>query len=360
MQKGLFHRLCSMVLLLFSEFDRRRDARLEFMAAQIRILRRRLPAKHFKFTPEEHSELLECGAKLGHRVHDSFLVASFKTYRRWLRNRAEGKEPGRVGRKRTCASIAQLVLRMAKENVSWGYDRIVGELKKLSVKVSANTVKHILRKNGIHPTEGVQRRWNPARNWQRFIDSHLSSLLGCDFVSVKVFTWRGWVEAFVFVVIHLESRRVYMSPATLAPHHLWLAQQLRNVEMWREDEGIEAKYLIRDNDGKFGKAFDQAVESVGLETVRTSFFAPDMNAYVESHLSNCRRECLNHFVFFTLAQVDRVLRAWLRHYHHERPHQGRGIGNNVLDKTFQPQEAGKVKCRRSMGGLFNSYYRDAG
>ncbi len=130
--------------------------------------------------------------------------------------------------------------------------------------------------------------------------------------------------------------------------------------MWQEDEGIDARYLIRDNDGKFGKVFDAAVESMNLKTVRTSYFAPDMNAFVESYLSNCRRECLDHFVFFTLTQADRVVRAWLRHYHRERPHQGRGIDNNVLDKTFLPQAAGTVKCRRTMGGLFSSYYRDAG
>lgn len=360
MKSALLKPFCAIVLLLMDAYNRRRDAKHQILTAQIKILQARLRVKHLKLSPEERGELLTLGAKLNHQVEDCFLIATYKTYRRWLREKADGKEPGRVGRKRICQNIAELALRMAKENVSWGYDRIVGELKKLTIKISANTVKHIMRKGGIHPTKGVRERWAPARNWTRFIDSHMSSLLGCDFVSVKLFTWRGWVDAYVFVVLHVQSRRVYMSPATLNPDHPWLAQQMRNVTMWAEDAGIEPRYLIRDNDGKFGNVFDHAVESMGIEPVRTSLFAPDMNAYVESHISNFRRECSCHFVFLTMPQIDWVTRAWCQHYLHERPHQGRGIGNNVLDQDFIPQAVGEVKCRRSMGGIFNSYYRDAG
>jgi putative transposase len=204
---------------------------------------------------------------------------------------------------------------------------------------------------------GARHRWNPARNWQRFIDTHMSSLLGCDFACIRMLTWRGWVDAFIFVVIHLESRKVYISPATFNPNHLWLAQQVRNTAMWCEDEGIEARYLIRDNDAKFGNVFDHTTESVGPKIVKTCPMTPNMNPHVESFIGNTRRECLNHLVFFTLPQLDRALAAWRFHYLAERPHQGRGIDNNVLDKDFVPQVFGEIRCQRTLGGLFKSYHR---
>jgi putative transposase len=329
------------------------------MVAQIEILRDRLPRGHLKFKAEERERLLALGAQCNHQVEGYFLIATLQTYRRWRREFTAGIEPGRVGRKRVCRSIAELVLRFALENPAWGYDRIVGEARKLGASVSAATVKNILKREGIHPTKGSGHRWQPPRNWQTFIDANMSTLLGCDFLCQRVLTLGGWVNAFVFVVIHLASRRVYLSPATLSPNHLWLTQQVRQVAMWCQDEGIQPRYLIRDNDKKFGLAFDHAVESIGCEVVRTAILAPDMNSFTESFNSSTRREVLNHFIFFTLAQLDRALLAWNSHYNNDRPHQGRDIGNRVLNKAFVPQTEGQIVCKRSLGGLLKSYSRAA-
>jgi putative transposase len=220
-------RLRSMAELMVTKFALYLVPKLAFMAVQIEILQKRLDTAHIKVDPEERAKLLALGAQFDHQVDGCFLIAELKTYRRWLRESASGKKPGRVGRKRTVQSIANVVLRMAKENIAWGFRRIVGELRKVGIKLSATCVKHILKREGIHPGKGARHRWQPARNWQEFIDTHMSSLLGCDFCCAKVLTWRGWVEAFVFIVIHLESRKVYISPATLNPNHLWLAQQVR-------------------------------------------------------------------------------------------------------------------------------------
>ena len=240
-----FQYVLAVVFLLIDKYHRYRDRKQDFMAVQIEILQDRLKKDrhkrtHTKISPEERAKLLSLGGEFDHQIEGVFLIGSPKTYRRWLREAAEGKEPGRVGRKRICRSIADLVIRMARET-SWGFRRICGEAKKLGVKVSASCVKHILKREGIHPVKGNPHRWRPARNWLEFIDSHMSSLLGCDFMCVRVLTWRGWIDAYVFVVIHLESRRVFISPATLHPNHPWLAQQVRNVAMWTEEEGIDAR-----------------------------------------------------------------------------------------------------------------------
>ena len=358
MLSASYQRILAVVFLLIDKYHSYRDHKIAFMATQIEILQARVKSKHIKLTPEERARLLHHGNQFDHRVDGCLMIVTLKTYKRWQREADAGKEPGRVGRKRICQSIADLVVSMAK-NTAFGYRRIVGELKKLGIKVSASTVKHILKREGIHPVKGRPTPWRPARNWQDFIDRHMSSILGCDFMCARVFTPAGWVDAFLFVVIHLESRRVYISPATFNPNHTWLAQQVRNVAMWLEEEGIEAKYLIRDNDGKFGSVFDHTAESVGLEVVRTSFFAADMNAFTESFIGNTRRECLNHLTFFSLKQLDRTLLAWHSHYHTERPHRGCDIGNAVLDKDFVPQAEGRIICQRSLGGLLTSYCRAA-
>lgn len=87
------------------------------------------------------------------------------------------------------------------------------------------------------------------------------------------------------------------------------------------------------------------------------FGAPDANAYCESFLSRLKGECLNHFVLFSLRQMDYIVNTWVDHYLHERPH--RGLGNKVIGPNSQPQMKGTVCCRERLGGLIKSYYRTA-
>ena len=112
--------------------------------------------------------------------------------------------------------------------------------------------------------------------------------------------------AFVLVFIHIGSRRVFLSPATYNPDNPWLEQQVRNVHVWCQDEGIEPKYLIHDNDGIFRGTFDGHMERMGVETKKTSIRAPNMNAYAESWIASLQRECLDFFVCVSLRQLDRI------------------------------------------------------
>jgi putative transposase len=71
-----------------------------------------------------------------------------------------GPGPGTRGRPRTVRSVRLLVLRLARENPSWGYRRIHGELLVLGIKVAASTVWEILRHAGIHPApERASTTW---------------------------------------------------------------------------------------------------------------------------------------------------------------------------------------------------------
>jgi putative transposase len=83
------------------------------------------------------------------------------------------------------------------------------------------------------------------------------------------------------------------------------------------------------------------------------------NAFAESLVGTIKRECLDHFMCFSVAQLRHINAVWLRHYNSESPHQGVGIDNNVIDETFEPQVIGEIRCKSELGGLIKSYYREA-
>jgi putative transposase len=117
--------------------------------------------------------------------------------------------------------------------------------------------------------------------------------------------------------------------------------------------------LIRDRDRKFPDRFDKFWKESGVRAIKIPPRAPRANAFCESFIGTIKKSCLNHFVCFSLGQLDYINRTWLEHYHHFRPHQGRGIENNILDTDFPPNTDGTIKHREKLGGIISGYYREA-
>ncbi len=180
-----------------------------------------------------------------------------------------------------------------------------------------------------------------------------------DFFTKRVFTLRGLRDAYVLVFIHLGSRKVYCSSPTYHPDTKWIMQQARNAAMWMEDVGLEPRFLIHDRDKKFPAKFDLFWKDQGMRVIKIPIRAPKANAFCESYIGTMKRECLQHFVCFSLEQLDYINRVWLEHYHRHRPHRGVGRDNTVLDETFVPQADGEVRCRTKLGGIIREYYREA-
>jgi putative transposase len=139
---------------------------------------------------------------------------------------------------------------MAKENILWGYRRIVGELKKLGLYAGANTVKRILNEAGVHPSP-EKCKPKPQIPWSTFIKAHMDTVIACDFFTKDVYTIMGKKTAYILVFTHLGSRRVYCSSSTYSPDSAWVTQQARNVLMWSDDLGVKPRFLVRDADTKF-------------------------------------------------------------------------------------------------------------
>ena len=348
------------VLWMFLQFFApRHNAQIRFLKAQVGILRKRIPAERIVPSPAEKAELLRIGAEVGHDVRPVLEIVTPATYRRWLNDARRGKRPKKSGRPHLAQEVKDLIICIGRENLLWGYRRIVGELKKLGYSISHNTVKRILAGEGIYPTSEKKSCRRPPMPWGQFVVSHMDSLVACDFFTKTIYTWRGTCDAFCLVFIHLRSRRVFCSPATFHPDDAWVMQQARNAAMWMQDEGIKARWIVMDRDAKFSLHFRHFWKTLGAKALRLSARSPDMNAFVESFIGKLKAEALNHFIMLSLRQMDYVVGNWVAHYLTERPHRGKGINNRVLDLNFRPQRHGTVCCRQRLGGLLKSYYRVA-
>lgn len=332
------------------------DVRMQLLMFQIKMLRDRIDDQRIVPTPEERAELLRLGNEINHDVADVMLVVKPQTYRRWLSPKAKTRSPKPGGRPGTAEEIVALILRMAAENLSWGYKRIFGEMKKLGIAVGLTTIRDILKRSDCPPPP-EKTKSRPTLPWSKFVSAHMESLVACDFFTKPVYTLRGRFDAYVLVFLHLGSRRVYLSQPTFHPDETWVMQQARNVTMWLDDHGIEARYLIHDRDTKFTRQFDAFWNRAGVRCIRIPPKAPQANAFCESFIGTCKHQCLNHFVCFGLGQLAHINRVWLDYYHTQRPHQG--TGNNVISADFSRTSKGPVKREERLGGIVAWYEREA-
>jgi transposase InsO family protein len=206
---------------------------------------------------------------------------------------------------------------MARENPSWGYFRIRGELLKLGQSVSATAIRSVLKRARVPPA-----RRRSHLTWKQFLAAHAETLVATDFFSVDTIFLR---RLYVLVFVHLGTRRVLALACTSEPNREWVTQQARNLAWHLEEEGIELSIMLHDRDRKFGASFDRVFESGGARVVLTPLMAPKANAHAERWIGSCRRECLDWMLIASERHLRRVLREYLDHYNDERPHRSRDL-----------------------------------
>jgi putative transposase len=334
-------------LALLSRSAAAKDAELLVLRHEVAVLRRRVVRPRVDWADRA---ILAGLARLLPRHSWRGLLVQPATLLRWHRNLVGRRwtHPHRRGRPTVTAQLRQLVLGMAKENPTWGYRRIHGELCRLGYKIGASTVWCILQRAGVDPA--------PKRStvsWRQFLRAQANGVLAVDFFTVDtVFLKR----LYVLFVIEIATRRVHMLGVTPQPAGVWVTQQARNLLMALEDRLGGFRFLVRDRDTKFTAAFDAVFAAEGIEVLRTPVRAPRANAYAERWIGTVRREVLDRMLIFGCRQLQSVLAEYADHYNIHRPHRALGqmppLGPSESAVVLP---AGTIVRRDRLGGLIHEY-----
>jgi transposase InsO family protein len=302
-------------------------------------------AKRPQFTAAERGLFVLLASKLQGWT-EALLIIKPETVLRWhsqgfrlfwkRKSHARSREP------KLPAEMITLIQEMAADNRLWGAERIRGELLKVGIKVAKRTVQRYMRH---------ARPPRPhAQTWSTFLRNHAKDIWACDFVQVHDLFFR---PLFVFFITELGSRRIVHVGVTRSPGDEWVAQQLREATPY----GQGPKYLIRDNDAKYGPHFDAVAVGTRIGLLRTPIQAPRANAICERLLGSVRRECLDHILLVSEGHLRRVLKEYVTYFNQSRPHQG--IDQCVPEAKASERplvgDPGNVVALPVLGGLYHDY-----
>ena len=304
-----------MLAYVTGKVDQELLLRNEYLAAENRILKAQIKGR-LLLSAEEKATLAEIAHRLGRKaLAEVASTAQPDTilgwYRKLIANKFDGsKFRQRVGRPRVDEEIEDLVVRMAKENPSWGYDRIVGALANLGHRLSDQTVGNILRRHGLSPAPKRKQ----AVSWKDFIRSHRDVLVGMDFFTAEVLTLKGLLTYYVLFFIHLETRRVGLAGFTPNPDQRWMEQQARNITMEQWGCLRDCRYLLHDRDAKFCQSFRELIESGSVKPIRLPPRSPNLNSFAERWVRSIKEECLSKLILFGESSLRRALQQYMLYY----------------------------------------------
>jgi transposase InsO family protein len=343
-----FRHLLELVVLR-RRSEREKEIEILLLRHQLRVLRRQVRPQ---LTPADRALLAAFSRMLSRQRWKSSVFVTPATLMRWHRELVARRwtyPHRRPGRPPTPAEVRELVVRLARENPSWGYRRVQGELVGLGVKLAASTVWTILKEAGIEPA--------PKRleqNWSEFLRQQAASVLECDFLTVDTLFLKRF---YVLFFIELATRRVHLAGITTNPDGRWVTQQARNLLMELDDEDVRPRFLVRDRDGKFSREFDEVFRSEGIRVIKAPVRAPKARAHAERWVGSVRRECLDRLLILGRRHLHHVLVAYVRHFNEHRPH--RALGQRPPLSDEQPLAdmivLDRLRRRDLLGGLIHEY-----
>jgi putative transposase len=273
------------------------------------------------------------------------------TVLRWHRRLVTRKwtYPNRGGRPPVDRTIAALIERLARENETWGYQRIQGELLKLGHRVGASTIRRILKLRRIPPA--------PLRatdtSWRRFLRTQASTMLAVDFFHVDcAITLK---RIYVFFALEVDRRYVHILGTTRHPTGTWTTQQARNLLLDLDDRAATFRFLVRDRAGQFTASFDATLAGAGIDTVRIPPRCPRANCYAERFVGTARAELTDRILIFGERHLRTVLARYSTHYNGRRPHRALRLLPPRSDHPGPDLGHGRIRRRPILGGLINEY-----
>jgi putative transposase len=325
------------------------DVELAVLRHQLAILRRQVTRPRYR--PTDRLVLATLSRLLPRERWAAFLVTP-NTLLRWHRElvRRHWTYPHTGASRGLDAGVVELVVRLAEENHRWGYRRIAGECRKLGVRVSASSVRNILRRRRLGP---APRRGGPS--WTAFLRGQAAGVLACDLFTVETVTLH---RLYVLFFIELDRRRVWLAGVTAHPSAAWVTQQGRNLLADLGEQASQFRFLLRDHDAKFDARFDAVFRAAGAEVLTTPVRVPVANAYAERWVRTVRTECLDWTLILNRRHLQHVLEIYVGHYNAGRPH--RGIDLDVpVPGTGEIDPTAPIERVDILGGLIHQYARAA-
>jgi len=348
-----------LILMVVGWVTRRQQHVIEYLLEENRVLREQLSGKRLRFTDSQRRRLAMKGRALGRKGLKEFAtIVTPDTILRWYRQLVAAKYDGSKrrgpGRPRIAGVIARLILRMAGDNLKWGYTRIRGALSNIGHDVGRTTIKRILAEHGIEPAPERGKRMR----WSTFLRAHWGAIAGMDFFAVEVLNFRGLVRYFVLFAIDLKTRRVEIAGVVAQPQGRWMRQIARNLTDVVDGFLADGCYVIHDRDPLFTTEFRAILKSGGVKPVKLPAKSPNLNAYAKRFVRSIKEECLSRVVPLGERHLREILHEYVDHYHMERNHQG--LDNRLIEPVADVVSIDRpVRKRQHLGGVLNFYYREA-
>ncbi len=347
-------------LILVGWVSRQQQQMIEYLRTENQVLREIHGPKRLLLNDDQRRRLAVKGKILGRKLLGE--VGSLftpDTILRWHRTLVAQKwdysaRRKNVGRPVTPPEVVESILRMARENPSWGYDRIQGALANLGHEVSDQTVGNILKAHGIEPAPERKQQ----TTWKTFIKAHWDVLAAIDFTTVEVWTKGGLVTFYLLFVMDLKKRTVHFACCTTTLGDDFMKQIARNLTDPIDGFLNGKTQLLMDRDANFSAAFRTILAEAGVNPIRLPPKSPNLNAQLERFHLIIKSECLARMIFFGENSLRNAVGQFLEHYHKERNHQG--LNNQIITPGDEVGcITGEVNCRERLGGLLKYYHRQA-
>jgi transposase InsO family protein len=346
-------------LMIFASWVHREQQKIiDFYQTQLKAVMDAQGKRRLPLTDDQRRLLAVKGKSLGRKaLMELTTIVTPDTLLRWHRQLVAKKwdyseRRKSAGRPRIRQVIVDLTLRFAKENPTWGYDRIQGALANVGYRISDTTVGNVLKQRGIKPAPDRKRQ----TRWATFLKAHWDVLAAIDFTTVEVWTKGGLVTFYLLFAMELKTRRVHLAACTTTLGDAFMKQMAKNLTDPFDGFLTDKKYVLMDRDSNFSAAFRGVLKDSGVRPLRLPPKTPNLNAQLERFHRSVKSECLGRMIFFGENSLRRAVFSFLSHYHGERNHQG--LGNEIIAPSDEVGAiAGKIECRERLGGILKYYYR---